>query len=124
MTGFPVARDDTSAPFFEGTEAGRFLIRRCLPHGHLSRPQARQCSTCGTAELEWTEASGAVSLVSWAVLSREPLAIVAIGQLEEGPWWWSKLVADDTSTLAAGTPLRIAYQQDEGSEAVPIFELA
>lgn len=124
MTGFPVARDDTSAPFFEGTEEGRFLIRRCVPHGHLSRPQARQCSICGSTDLDWTEASGNAALVSWAVLSRDPLAVVAIGELDEGPWWWTKLVADDISTLTAGTRLRITYQQDEGSEAVPIFELA
>lgn len=124
MSAFPVARDDTSAPFFEGTEQGEFLLRRCLPHGHVSRPQARQCSSCGATDLEWTEASGSASLVSWAVLSRDPLAIVAIGELDEGPWWWTKLVAGDPAALAAGTALRITYQQDEGSEAVPIFELA
>ena len=87
----PVVRDDTSAPFFEGTEEGKFLIRRCLPAGHLSRPQARQCSTCGATELEWTEAAGSASLVSWAVLSTEPLAIVAIGDSRRvrggGPGW-------------------------------------
>jgi uncharacterized OB-fold protein len=118
----PVARDETTAAFFDGTAQGRFLIRRCLPHGHASRPQARQCSTCGATELEWSESSGAARLVSWAVLSAD--SIVAIGELEEGPWWWTKLVAADPAVLASGTPLLITYEQEEGSEAVPIFKLA
>jgi hypothetical protein len=118
----PVGRDETTAAFFDGTAQGKFLIRRCVPAGHASRPQARQCSTCGATELEWSEASGEAELVSWAVLADG--ALIAIGELDEGPWWWTKLVADDPSSLAGGTRLRITYQQEEDSEAVPIFELA
>jgi uncharacterized OB-fold protein len=118
----PVARDETSTPFFDGTAQGRFPLRRCEPSGHLSRPQARQCSTCGSTDLGWVDASGEARLISWAVLPSGEM--VAIGELAEGPWWWTKLVAGDASSLTEGTPLRIAYQRDDGSEAVPIFELA
>jgi hypothetical protein len=124
MTGVPVGRDDTTAEFFDGTAVGKFLIRRCQPHGHASRPQARQCSTCGSTELRWDEASGAARLISWAVLPGDPSRVVAVGQLAEGPWWWTKLTAPDPGALTAGVALRLAYEQEEGSETVPYFELA
>jgi uncharacterized OB-fold protein len=134
MSGIPVARDATTAEFFDGTDRGRFLIRRCLPFGHFSRPQARQCSDCGSTDLRWEPASGRARLVSWAVVPGRPqpgnergpaATIIAIGELEEGPWWWSKLIGAAPDTLSEGRPLRIAFERSggEGEEAVPVFQL-
>jgi uncharacterized OB-fold protein len=135
MTRMPVARDATSAEFFDGTARGQFLIRRCVAHGHASRPQARQCSVCGSSKLEWQPASGRARLVSWTVVPpRRSQAgdnggastVVVIGALDEGPWWWSQLVGADPDTLAEGLELRIAFERSDtgGDEAVPVFELA
>ena len=134
MTGIPVARDATTAEFFDGTERGQFLIRRCAPSGHFSRPQARQCSTCGSTDLRWEAASGRARLVSWAIVpGRRPPdsdqppvpTTIAIGELDEGPWWWSKLVGADPDSLAEGRLLRIDFERSgaEGDEAVPVFHL-
>jgi uncharacterized protein len=130
MTVGPVARNEASAAFFDGTTNGEFLLRRCAPHGHLSRPQARQCSECGSTELSWAPASGRARLVSWVVIPARdeadppyPTQVPAIGELEEGPWWWSKLVGTDPDCLREGLPLRIAYDRADGHEAVPVFVL-
>jgi uncharacterized OB-fold protein len=134
MTRIPVARDDTTADFFDGTARGQFLVRSCAPSGHVSRPQARQCSVCGSTDLHWQPASGRAALVSWALVpgrrpgaadDDQPPTIVAIGQLDEGPWWWSQLVGAGQDSLAEGRRLRIAFRRTEveGDEAVPVFEL-
>ncbi len=127
MSVGPVGRNGATEEFFDGTAAGEFLLRRCQPHGHLSRPQARQCGACGSTELTWIPASGRARLVSWVVIparDREGEQLPAIGELEEGPWWWSKLVGADPDSLVEGMPLRLVYERAEGGEAVPVFVLA
>ncbi len=125
MTVGPVARDEATAAFFDGTAAGRFLLRRC-PAGHYSEPTAVQCTTCEATELSWQPASGGATLVSWAVTwgkapadEAPPRTILVIAELDEGPWWWSQL-ADPTAEPAVGQRLRIAFGQADG-EAVPVF---
>jgi uncharacterized protein len=128
-----VGRDETTAAFFDGTAHGQFLIRRCVPFGHASRPQARLCRVCGRSDLRWEPASGRARLVSWAVVPvrrRQPdeppgePTVVAVAELDEGPWWWSQVVGADPASLAAGMRLRVVYQRAEGGEAVPVFEPA
>jgi uncharacterized OB-fold protein len=128
MTVGPVGRNEGSEEFFDGTSKGQFLLRRCAPHGHLSRPQAHQCSECGSTELSWAAASGRARLVSWVIVPSRgdqaaPPQIPVIGELDEGPWWWSKLVGADPDRLSEGQSLRIVYERPDGSEAVPVFVL-
>jgi uncharacterized OB-fold protein len=125
-----VGRDETTAAFFDGTANGQFLIRRCAPFGHASRPQARLCGVCRSPDLRWEPASGRARLVSWAVVAvrRQPdnppgePTVVAVAELDEGPWWWSQVVRADPATLAEGQRLRVVYERADGGEAVPVFE--
>ena len=128
MTVGPVARDDATAAFFDGTAAGQFLLRRC-PAGHYSEPAAVQCTTCAATELRWEPASGGATLVSWAVTwgkatgdGQPPRTILVIAELDEGPWWWSQL-ADSAEEPSIGQRLRIAFARSE-HEAIPVFDLA
>ena len=51
--------------------------------------------------------------------------MLAIAQLAEGPWWWSQIVdVSDPAVLRAGLPLRIGFEQPDGSEPIPVFRLA
>ncbi|HEX4864365.1 MAG TPA: OB-fold domain-containing protein [Acidimicrobiales bacterium] len=132
MTVAGVARDDSTAEFFDGTASGVYLIRRCVQNGHASKPQAEMCSVCGSQDLRWEAASGNAKLVSWAVVpgrQNEPEAegvapeptIVAIGELAEGPWMWARLLGADPGGLCDGMALRIAFEQPAGSEAIPVL---
>lgn len=114
-----VARDDATVEFFDGTAAGVYLIRRCEPHGHASKPQAVQCPVCRSEELRWEPSSGRARLVSWAVLPTP--SVVAIAELEEGPWMWAALVCDDPGVLREGMELRIGFERPPGSEAIPVL---
>ncbi|MGO8959626.1 MAG: Zn-ribbon domain-containing OB-fold protein [Streptosporangiaceae bacterium] len=118
MTVGAVARDDATAAFFDGTAAGRFLLRRC-PDGHYSEPAAVQCTTCAATELGWEPASGGATLVSWAVVWGETPTILVIAELDEGPWWWSQLT-DPVAEPAVGQRLQLAFATGE-DETVPVF---
>ncbi len=128
MTVGPVARDAATGEFFDGSAAGKFLLR-CCPEGHFSEPPAVQCTTCASTALRWEAARGGATLVSWAVAwSRqagdgEPQpAVLVIAELDEGPWWWSQLVDEDPANLAVGQRLRIEFRRAGGDdEAVPVF---
>jgi uncharacterized OB-fold protein len=133
MSVGPVQRDEATAEFFDGTAAGRFLLRRC-PAGHISEPAVTQCTSCPATDLDWIEARGGANLVSWAVTWSRPSdddeprrTILVIGELDEGPWWWTQLATDldpQAAGLAAGRRLRIEFHRaDAEHEAVPVFVL-
>jgi len=98
MTGSPivgrVGRDASTAEFLDGTASGVLLLQECLRCGGIDEPQSGQCGRCGSTERRRRPAAGRATVVSWSVLhSRSEEGIVripiAIGELEEGPWWWS-----------------------------------
>ena len=121
MTIPAVGRDEMTEEFFDGTDAGVYLIRRCEPHGHASKPQALQCSVCASEELRWEAASDSAKLISWAVLPAPASSVVAIGELTEGPWMWAALICDDPAALHEGMDLRIGFERPPGSEAIPVL---
>jgi uncharacterized OB-fold protein len=130
MSVGPVVRDTATAAFFDGTSAGQFLLRRC-PAGHMSEPAVAQCTTCAATDLVWAAAGGGATLVSWAVsygragVGEPPTrTVLVIGELDEGPWWWTQLDGD-CDELAVGRRLRIEFRRagDGEHEAVPVFVL-
>lgn len=51
--------------------------------------------------------------------------MLAIAQLDEGPWWWSQIVDADPAAITVGTRLTISFQRaGRDFEAVPVFRLA
>jgi uncharacterized protein len=141
MSVGPVARDQATAEFFDAAAAGQFLVRRC-PAGHFSEPAAAQCTTCATTDLHWVPAGGGATLVSWAVTWTRPpgtepplRTVLVIGELDEGPWWWTQLAtgaagdggpgAGDEVGLTTGQRLRLEFRRADGEhEPVPVFVLA
>ena len=138
MSVGPVQRDEATAEFFDGTAAGQFLLPRC-PEGHFSEPAAAACVTCGRTELAFVPAAGGATLVSWAASYGRPAGdeppprtVLAIGELDEGPWWWAQLDGAepgdgpaDADGLRVGQRLRVEFRRADGEyEAVPVFVLA
>jgi uncharacterized OB-fold protein len=69
--------------------------------------------------------------VSWTVFhdpaEGEPpgkRTVLAIAELDEGPWWWSLLAAAEPEALRAGQRLRLDFERNGDHEAVPIFRPA
>jgi uncharacterized protein len=131
VTVGPVDKDEATAEFFAGTTAGQLLLRRC-PDGHFSEPPSTACTTCGSTDLSWAPAAGGATLVSWTVVweraasdTEASRTVLVIGELDEGPWWWSQLVDADPASLAVGQRLRVEFRRAAADhEAVPVFALA
>lgn len=135
MTGIlpAVVRDDASASFFDAAARGELLVKRG-PSGTVLPPEARTDPTTGSSDLQPYVASGAGTLVSWAVVHRAPLPVLAasvpyvsaIVELAEGPWLMVRLLVDDASRLRVGDPVRVRYLQsgdgEEEGDVVPVFE--
>lgn len=126
----PVRRDDETAEFFDAAADGALLIRRCRDCGRAAEPQAVSCSGCHRTDLRAERAAGGATLISWTVChprpgsgSAEP-AILAIGELDEGPWWWAALTGADPGELRAGQRLVLAFEHAGDYEAVPVFRPA
>lgn len=120
-----VARDGATATFFDAAARGVLLLPVC-PQGHASGPAAQRCERCADPELTPTAASGRARLVTWSVVPGRvpgaPATVLAVGELAEGPWWWSHLLRAPGAELRVDLPLRVAFvHPDAGTEAVPVF---
>ncbi|CQD17677.1 acyl dehydratase [Mycobacterium lentiflavum] len=137
MTGIlpAVVRDAASASFFDAAARGELLVKRG-PSGTVLAPEARTDPTTGSPDLQPCVASGEGTLVSWAVVHRAPLPVLAasvpyvsaIVELAEGPWLMVRLLVDDASRLQVGDPVRVRYirsgADEEEGDVVPVFEPA
>jgi uncharacterized OB-fold protein len=132
--GIPVGvvqRDAATAEFFAGTQRGELLLRRCAACGQPSRPQARSCAQCRSADLGWEPAAGQGTVVSWSVVhgragEGEPPSsvVVAIVELDEGPWLHAQLVDVDPDSVTGGQRVTVGFEQAAGGEAIPVFRPA
>lgn len=130
MTGFRVERNEATATFFDAAREGRLLIRRCAVCARVYPPQQRRCAD--SAQLEWTPASGAATLVTWAVdhgavVSPELVSaggadsVIGVVELAEGPWMNAALPGVDPAQLAAGMAMQVQFLKLGGGEPVPVF---
>lgn len=114
-------RDGRTDPFFDGTAAGRLVIRRCAACDRWFAPDASGCPGCGEEDLGWAEASGEATLVTWAVLPEEPPAYLALVELAEGPWLHARLDGVTRGGLREGLPLHVTFERPDEGETYILF---
>ena len=122
-------RDGRTDAFFDGAAADRLMIKRCPACARWATPDASDCTGCGDAELAWTEASGGAVLISWAVTHGKPAAdgaasppaVLALVELSEGPWLYSRLAGVERVDLRAGLPLRAHFEHPGEGEPYLVF---
>lgn len=128
----PVERDHNSAPFYDAAARRVLLLRRCRSCSQWSAPEAKICSACGGVQLDWAEATGCGTLVSWTVVHRAPIPafgeiapyLLGLVELEEGPWVYSRLTNVDSMALKGGSTVRADFVRPHGSESYPVFVVA
>jgi acetyl-CoA acetyltransferase/uncharacterized OB-fold protein len=126
-----IRRDEQSAPFFDAAAADRLLIRRCAECGRWLAPEAGGCYDCGGEDPGWAAASGHGTLVSWAV--RHPRAsppgqpartVLALVELDEGPWLHTGLTSTSPAAIAAlraGQRVAASFVHPPDGESYPVF---
>jgi uncharacterized OB-fold protein len=123
-----VVRDEASAPFFEAAAKGRLLIRRCESCAEFSKSETSVCPNCGRPDLAWVDATGDATLMTWVVQhsrgvdgnTNSALPPLALVELAEGPWIYTRLVQIDGVHLKAGLKLKVTFE-NAGDESVPVF---
>lgn len=131
----PATRDAQSTPFFDALGAGILLLRRCVPHGHLSAPEVLFCTACESPSLKWAAARGVGHVVSWTAIHTRPdesgatrvSVIAGLVELDEGPWLRARLLAADPAQemngVRSGARVVLEIVQTEG-EPIYAFRLA
>ncbi|WP_067794058.1 Zn-ribbon domain-containing OB-fold protein [Actinomadura formosensis] len=114
-------RDGRTDPFFDGTAAGRLVIRRCEACDRWFAPDASGCPGCGEEDPGWAEASGEATLVTWTVLPEEPPAYLALVELAEGPWLHARLDGVTRGDLREGLPLHVTFERPDEGETYILF---
>jgi hypothetical protein len=111
-----------SEPFFDGTRAGRLLLKRCLACGELHYYPRAVCPFCSSERTEWVPAQGRGRIHSFSVMRRVevPYAIAYV-TLDEGVTMLTNLVDCDLDRLRIGDPVRLIFKPAEGGEMIPMF---
>jgi uncharacterized OB-fold protein len=132
-----VRADARSVPFFEAAARDELLVKRCSRCGRWFGPEATGCAGCGESSLGWEAASGRGTLISFAVLpakdaEAEP-GVLALVELDEGPWLHTRLAGEPAETGAgmqteAGTARVVAgmrvvarFEHPDEGESYPLF---
>lgn len=115
-------------PFWRGARDRRLLLQYCPVSGRYQHfPRPGSIFTAGR-KLEWREASGRGTLVSWTVsrvpppgFKGETPRVHALVDLAEGVRMLSWLVACETDALRTGMALRVAWVALDESTPWPAF---
>ena len=116
-------------PFWEAAKEGRLHIPRCRNCGPFFYPRSH-CPRCGSAQIEWFDASGRATLYSY-VINHVPAApgfeaegpyVIAVVQLEEGPRMMANIVGVPArpEELSLDMPLKVIFEP-RGDMALPQF---
>jgi uncharacterized OB-fold protein len=129
----PISRDSASADFFDGTRSRHFLLRRSRSTGDYLDPRSVPPPSDG-AEWEYVPAGGGGRVVSWATVHGKRVdghapgrTVVGIVELDEGPWWWCRLVGVDPDADLAEMRVEVEFVPsgpEPEYEMVPVFRPA
>jgi uncharacterized OB-fold protein len=128
----PIVNAD-SAPYWEGARADELLLQQCGDCGTLRFFPRYLCTECGSAHMDWTEASGCGTVHSFTIVHRAAFPefqaqtpyVVALIDLEEGPRMMTNIVGDDAIDVAIGDAVAVTFEERGGEGAkVPQFKRA
>lgn len=108
---------DVTRPFFEAADRGVLVVQRCTTCGTHYAPGVPRCEECLGEVLEWTEASGTGTLLSYVMVHRafHPAYAdlvpynVALVELTEGPRLLTTLVDLDDTPAKIDGPVHVVF---------------
>jgi len=124
--------NDWARPFWEATLRNTLSIQRCKDcANHIFYPRIA-CPHCGSANVEWVDASGKGKVYSYTVVeSNSPSAfiadipyVVAIVELAEGVRMLSNVVGCDPSTVRCDMPVEVVFEKLDDEFTLPMFKPA
>ncbi len=122
---------EETQPFFDGADQGILRLQHCNDCEAWMYPHKERCQRCGSANLEWRDASGAGTLYAHAMLHRQyhprhegrlPIVIAWV-DLPEGVRVPSNVVGTEPAELKAGQALTVDFERDPAGTAYPVFRV-
>lgn len=124
---------EVTQPFWSATAEGRFLIQRCDGCGTAQFYPKVSCTTCGSLQLSWEDASGRGTVFTFSIARRPTHPafneagdyVVAIVELAEGPKVTTNIVGCDPEEVEVGQAVEVVFEDvGEDGIALPLFRLA
>ena len=121
FVGTPDTNPETK-PFFDGSAAGKLMVRRCTDCQKVHWYPRELCPFC-FGECAWEQASGKAKIYSFSVMERaSPPYAMAYVTLAEGPTAMTNIVDCDFKTLKIGQEVKVTFVQTEGEgPSLPFF---
>ncbi|MFE9562721.1 bifunctional MaoC family dehydratase N-terminal/OB-fold nucleic acid binding domain-containing protein [Streptomyces sp. NPDC006487] len=122
----PVINRDNRG-FWDGVREHKLLIQRCTACATLRFPWLPGCNTCGSADWDTVEASGAGTVFSYVVMHHPPFPAfdppyaVALVELAEGVRMVSNITGVPYDKVRIGLPVRLEFLRVDEELELPVF---
>ena len=121
--------DDSTQPFWSGTQEGRLRIKRCHACRRAHFYPRPFCPHCWSEDVVWEDATGRATLYTYSVVHQNDLPpfpdrvpyVAAIVELEEGPRHMTNVVDCPFDQLRVGMDLEVTYRQETDEVTLPVF---
>jgi uncharacterized OB-fold protein len=118
-----------TAPFWDGTRAGKLLIQHCDACGKNIFYPRLYCPFCLSDQLGWIEASGRGTVYTFSVVENNaPSAfvpdmpyVIAIVRLEEGVQMMTNIVGCDPEQVHCDLPVKVVFEPLNEQITLPKF---
>lgn len=125
--------NEVTRPFWDGANAGRLMIQRCLAPGcgkAVFYPRVC-CPHCHGGQLAWVQATGSGVVVSHTTVRRthhdgfnaEAPYVFAAVRLEEGPIIYAQLPGAPLEESLTGRPVQVEFAEHGPGRRMPVFRL-
>jgi hypothetical protein len=122
------AHDQETLPFWQATDRGELLLRRCAGCGTVAWPPRTFCPACLAADPEWFAAQGTGEVYSCTVVRkaqgewRDAVPyVLAYVQLTEGPRILTNIVDCDPESVHIGQSVRVVFQPGDAGHSLYRF---
>lgn len=122
--------DPTTQVFWDAAREGRLLVQRDPKSGRLQWPPRPRLLPDWTEAPEWVEVSGRGAVWSYSVVRRSSHPapptpyVLAVVELEEGPYMTTNIVGIDPDAVRVGLPVRVVFEPLGDGLMLPVFAAA
>ena len=124
--------EDETRPFWEGTKAGKLLLRSCQACGAVHYSPRPFCPTCWSDDVEWVEASGRATLYTHSTVYMNDLPpfgervpyVAAVVELAEGPRMMTEVIDCPVEDLAVDMALEVTFRELTDEVTIAVFRPA
>lgn len=118
-----------TAPYWEGCRQHQLRIQRCTDCAQYQFFPRIYCSKCFSDRVEWVNASGRATVLSFTVVRRpvspafagEVPYIVALVTLEEGPQMMTNIIGCPPEEVTIGMPVEVIFEDWTDTVSIPKF---